>query len=193
MALPAWQSNIDYKKYDIIEEPSGSNIYYYSILDHTSGASGSSGSSGLSGTFYSNKTRWAGILEINGKKIPHFFWKPDGNTKYSIKAENQITRFGDGYEQRSKANIDNIVLSLQLSFSKRTYKEIVSILHFLNQRRGYEQFIYIPPCIYTTYSYNFPKQFVCKSWQHTTVFKENHTVTATFEEVPVERKFSIIR
>jgi phage-related protein len=199
MAIPNWENNINYKKYDIIEEPDGSNIFYYATFDHnsslsgTSGSSGSSGSSGTTGTFYTDKVKWAGILDINGDKVPHFFWKPDYNTRYSIKSEVKKIKYGDGYEQRSKANFDNILLNLDLTFSNRSYKEAVAIMHFLNRRKGYEPFIFTPEYIYTTYNYSSPLRWICKEWTHSHQFDENNIIKATFNQVPINGKFEIIR
>lgn len=195
MSLPNWENSKNYKQYDIIEEPDGSNIFYYAILNHTSLAttSGSSGSSGTTGTFYNDKVRWAGNLTVNGQVTPHFFWKPDFNVRYGIKAEVKKTKFGDGYEQRLKANIDNMLLSLDLTFSNRSYKEAVAILHFLNVRRGFGHFVYIPDNIYTTFRGQSNQFFVCKKWKHTPLFEENNRISCTFEQVPSINNYEVIR
>lgn len=195
MALPNWQNNKSYKQYDIIEEPDGSNIFYYAIVNHTSllSTSGSSGSSGTAGTFFNDKVKWAGIIDLNGKKHPHFFWKSDYDTRYTIKAETKITTFGDGYEQRSKVSMDNMLLNLDLTFSDRNYKEAVAILHFLNMRRGYVPFVFIPENIYTTFKSQSNKFFICKKWKHTPIFDENNRISCTFEQVPSVNDYEVIR
>jgi len=204
MAIPNWENNKTYKQYDIIEQPDNSGLFYYATIDHSSlldpqsssgssGSSVSSGSSGSSGTFYSDKVKWAGIVEINGEKVPHFFWRPDYNVKYEVRAEVNKTQYGDGYEQRSKANMDNILLNFGLTFSNRSAKEATAILHFLNQRRGYQQFLYFSSGPYASYSTSLSKRFICKSWKHSHVFDNNNRISCQFEEVPVNGKFEVIR
>lgn len=139
-------------------------LFYYSLIRQSSG------------TFDSSK--WGGIINYNGTNRPNFIWTPAYNSSLTIKPNVKTVQFGDGYSANSPDGINNILLPFNLTFDKRDNSETKAILHFLNQRKGAESFIYQPP-----FPYNINKIFICKNWDFSTIFENNHTIRAEFIEV----------
>lgn len=189
-SVTTWAVGTGYDKNDIVKPSSDITLHYYAREDHTSGStgtsgsSGSGGSSGYEGNFSSDKYRWDGVLRVGEVDAAHFFWKPDYGTVYTVNPRVKKLKFGDSYTQRTSKDVDNIILKLDLKFTNRNEKEISAIVHFLNLRKGYKQFVYIPPDPYATLSLNYPKRFICRNWDLQYVFKNSNSLNATFEEVP---------
>lgn len=163
--ISAWVGTTFYKKNAIVLN---NNLYYYSLVDHTSG-----------GNFNTDLTngKWGGVLSYNGEQKPFFFWKPSYNYRIPIKPDVQSIRFGDGYVQDVSNNISNIILRLELQFNDRDLDELTAILHFLHVRRGVERFLYIPPA-----PYNVVKKFVCQEFDSGQEFYDKYPLNVVFEE-----------
>lgn len=123
---------------------------------------------------------WGGIEEINGVKIPSFFWVPGYGSSVDNRPTVQNVTFGDGYSQRVSDSINSNLLNINLTFDKRRKKEATAILHFLHQRKGVEKFLFSPPEPYNPIKKSF---YVCMEWNSAFVFFDNYTITATFKEV----------
>jgi len=69
------------------------------------------------------------------------------------------------------------LLELNLSFNNRSDNEAYAILHFLEQHYGCIPFQFTPPA-----PYDQKKSFICEEWQHTYNYKNNHSITAKFNQ-----------
>lgn len=171
--VPNWTAK-DYLKYDIVNSPNnnGETEYWYALTDFTSATTPTTSDPnwGGRGSFQN-----AGVTE----NLPEFFWVPSYNQSSSIEPRVLTVKFGDGYEQRTPDGINNNLLTLDMSFDKRTEKETLSINHFLNTRRGANPFVFTPPAPFAT-----KKKFICKKFSTNYVFFDNYTVRASFIETP---------
>lgn len=140
---------------------------YYSLSNHTSGASFDSSLWGGYATF--SKT---------GEEKPEFIWIPSYNKRVNHSPKSKTIKFGDGYEQRTQDGINNELLNISLSFDGRDLLETEAILNFLYRMKGYLGFIYTPSA-----PYNSQKLYVCRNYEATQVFFNNFSITATFDEV----------
>jgi len=154
-----------YKNYIVFSD----NLYHYLISDSSSGTA----------VPISDAVNWGGTTNFNGTRMPSFIWDPSYNQSTKIQPKVLSVKFGDGYEQRIKDGINNDLLSLSLTFQKRSSVETTAINHFLSERKGAESFVFTPPAPFAT-----ANKFICKSFSTNYVFYDNYTVTATFNQVP---------
>lgn len=103
-----------------------------------------------------------------------FSWQPNFESKLSQEPKISVTKFGDGYEQRTPNGINNNpeVWSVEFTRSSASYPDVLT---FIQARGGVESFYWTTPFQQT-------KVFVCRKWS--IVRKEGHTVlTMDFEQV----------
>ena len=110
-----------------------------------------------------------------------FFWKPSIGLSISQQPRVLKLGLGGGYTQIYKDGINESLLSFDVKFDNRSDDEVYSILHFLEQHYGCIPFMFSPPAPYET-----PQNFVCQEWTHTYNFKNNHSITARFEQFPFD-------
>lgn len=108
-----------------------------------------------------------------------FFWKPSIGLSVSQKPRLTESSVGAGYTQLYRDGINESLLSLDLQFNNRNDEEAYAILHFLEQHLGYIPFLFTPPSPYDT-----AQNFVCEEWSHTYNYKNNHSISARFEQYP---------
>lgn len=159
-----WNTNINYNIEDIVFY---NGFYYYATTKHNSG-------------FSFDDSMWDGVINFNGTNKPFFLWKPSYNSEVPIKPAIKKIQFGDGYSQANPDGINNILLTLNLTFDLRTEAQARAILHFLNQRAGYQSFVFTP---LPPYAQN--KLFRCEDFSSSYVFKDNFTIRAVFNETPI--------
>lgn len=159
-----WAQNTNYDLYDIYKY---NNQYYYAIAKHNSG-------------IVFNSQFSDGIITYNNLSKPYFFFTPAYNNNDNIKPFIKKVQFGDGYSQSNPDGINNILLSLNLTFDKRSNSEARAILHFLHTRKGTESFVFTPP-----FPYNSNKLFKCEQWDHSQKFANHHIINVLFTEVVV--------
>lgn len=124
-------------------------------------------------------SRWGGVrVKSDSSKKGEFLWFPSYNSNVNVTPRINIIQFGDGYQQRAKDGLNAILLPFDYTFSERKLDEAVAILHFLHQRQGKESFYFTPPG-----PFGVLKLFICKEWSHSSIFQDNHTIRAKFEEV----------
>ena len=123
---------------------------------------------------------WGGLKSKNGKLVPEFFWRPSYGSSVENQPKVQKVVFGDGYEQRVADSINFNLIRVNLTFEKRRKKEATAILHFLNERKGLETFLFSPPEPYNPINQTY---YVCRNWSSSFTFFDNYTINATFEEV----------
>ena len=150
------------------EENSG-HQFYYTAPDNTYAAKPG----------YSAQTVWGGRTNHNGSNKPHFFWKPSYSANINKRPRVKSIRFGDGYEQRVADGINNNLNVIDITFENRDEREAAAILHFLEERKGTESFVFEP-----AKPYDKASLYVCRNWDSNFVFYDNYNIKVQFEEVP---------
>lgn len=160
-----WAPSVYYPKNSIVKN---GTYYYYALLDHTSNG----------GTFDTDSLKWGGIAtDSNGETKPQFIWVPSYQSNFNGNPRVKEIKFGDGYTQRSKDGINNILLDLEYNFDNRSLNEASAILHFLHTRQGTESFLFTPAPPFAK-----QKRFICNKWNHLPNFYDNHTVRIGLQE-----------
>lgn len=88
-----------------------------------------------------------------------------------------VTKFGDGYEQRRPAGLNNNLEKYSVTIRVKR-GEVRYLRDFLNRHAGVKSFMWTPP-----YSYQ-PIKVVCRKWS-SKVGMLNVTFTTIFEQVVV--------
>ena len=163
-----WAADITYSKFDIVYY-SGHNVSSLSGYFYYSGDSPTTSSS-------TNKPNEASTVWTNR----NFFFKP---TQISESQKPRIlkTDFANQYTQRASDGLNTNLLKLDLAFDGRDNKEAKALTHFLINKQGYESFGFVPPKPYQQ-EYKF---FVCQKWSENVLFDENKSISASFEEYPL--------
>ena len=73
-------------------------------------------------------------------------------------------------------------MNINLNFEGKSEKEAKAITHFLINKKGYESFKFSPPKPYN----QSDKIFVCNSWTDDFIFSDNRSLTASFQEMPID-------
>lgn len=103
-----------------------------------------------------------------------FTWRSNFESKLSQEPKVNVTKFGDGYEQRTPSGINNNPETWAVEFT-RSSASYPDVLAFIQARGGVESFYWATPFEQT-------KIFVCRKWD--LVKKQGHIVlTMNFEEV----------
>lgn len=108
-----------------------------------------------------------------------FFWRPSIGLNVNQKPRLSRIALGAGYTQTFNDGINESLLMLDFNFNNRTDSEARAILHFLEQHYGCIPFNFTPPAPYDT-----SQNFVCQEWSHTYNYKNNHSISARFEQYP---------
>lgn len=165
-SISNYDNGATYNLHDIVRYPSDTNNFYYSLTDNHNGNTPSTSSS-----------QWGGISSKNGVLKPKFIWR----TNYGIIARHDPSTLEikfEGYSQRIVNNINNDLLELQLIFDLRTEKETAAIIHFLYSKRAQDSFLFTP-----SPPHDLEKLFICKQFNDTYNYYNNHKIDALFEEV----------
>ena len=109
-----------------------------------------------------------------------FYWKPSLGLTVSQSPQLLDMNMNGSYSQIHKDGINNNLLNLELNFNNRDDAEVYAILHFLEQHYGAVPFLFSPPA-----PYEKKKAFICQEWSHAYNFKNNHSVSARFEQFPI--------
>jgi len=108
-----------------------------------------------------------------------FFWKPSLGLEVQQNPRVSEISVRNGYTQVYEDGINESLLKLNLNFNNREDDEARAILHFLEQHYGCIPFNFSPPAPYET-----TQNFICEEWTHTYNHKNNHSISATFEQYP---------
>lgn len=128
----------------------------------------------------SDAVNWFGAKEgEDGVNRPCFEFVPSYGNQINSSPRVNVIQFGDGYEVRRPDGIHANLLNINLTFDLRSEKEATAILHFFKEKNSVESFLFTPPT-----PYNKEKIFICRQWQSTNNFFDNHTINAVFNEVP---------
>ena len=88
-----------------------------------------------------------------------FTWSPDLGSTLISKPTVQVTKFGDGYENRLQSGLNPVAERWSLSFSM-SQAQALSAHAFLKARAASESFIWTSP-------HNVTNFFVCREWKVT--------------------------
>lgn len=101
----------------------------------------------------------------------------DINQKPEVKTAN----IDKNYDPETKSGVNaNNNFKLKFVFEKRNEKEALEILLFFEKHFGHKSFQFALPDPYSKEGRQ--RFFYCPMWEHTYVYKDNHTISATFIE-----------
>ena len=165
-----WAEGETYNKFDIVYY-SGHNISNHSGYYYNSGHSdevAASSENGPEGT----DTLWT-------KDV--FYFNPSA---FSITQEPRMLKseLNREYTKRWNDGINTNLLNVNLSFEGKSEAEAKAIIHFLINKKGYESFKFSPPKPYNQNN----KIFVCQNWSDNFIFSDNRSLSAQFQETPLD-------
>lgn len=111
-----------------------------------------------------------------------FFWEPSVGMQLQSEPKVTSVSFGDGYNQRFDDGINNQLMTLELKFEQRSDTEAYGIEHFLREYGGVTAFSYTPPPPYDRVT---GKMWICSKWSCQKNFKNNNSLSATFDQVVI--------
>jgi phage-related protein len=166
-----YTGNFNYYENDVVFY-TGNHEYYYCINDNNNIAPVQENI---------EWTRESGLFSnINtGYWTQDFNWKPSIGLSVDQKIRINNVSFDGKYTQIYQDGINESLLNLDLQFNNRDDEEAYAMLHFLEQKMGCKPFVFKAPS-----PYDSVKNFVCQEWSHSYVHKNNHNITARFEEFP---------
>jgi phage-related protein len=170
---PSYDSSETYQKNDIAYSEINNQYYYW--YNQT-------GVAGKDPVIKNSEwTRASGeYADINKEYwTREFFWLPSIGLNVNQKPRLNTVSLSSKYTQIYNDGINESLLKLNLKFNNRSDEEAYAILHFLESHLGYIPFLFSPPA-----PYEAPQNFVCQSWDHTYKYKNNHDITAVFEQYP---------
>lgn len=92
--------------------------------------------------------------------------------EFAIK-ENDFTA---GYTQRDRDGVNNVRDTWNITFPELTYADMSELWEFLNSRKGYKAFLWVPP------RESKIRQWLCQKLQRSAVSSNSWTIEATFQE-----------
>lgn len=107
---------------------------------------------------------------------PTFSYIPSYPARKTKQPKIRSAKFGDGYEQRQTAGINNSPNVYDLQFTRRTTTEADAIEAFLEARAGVNYFNWTPPN-------GTEGKYICKSWSRDLDFGNQETIICAFEQV----------
>lgn len=157
-----WEANKVYYTNDIMTD---SGFFYYSLKDHSSSVV--------------NFENFGGVLTIGQTTLPSFIWKPSYGSQVKMEPPIKSVKFGDGYEQRYKTNIENSLYEFDLKFEARNDNEALAIYHFLySKEEKYLFFWQMPDPL------NMIKTFLAKELSLVRNFNGNNSISVKFIQKP---------
>jgi len=160
---PEWKWNYSYQKDDVVffkSNDMGINNFFYCTRDHVSSADNSP-------------------ISENSNWTQDFKWEPDLNSSIQVKLDvdkndsSTLTTF-------TKVKKNTAVFPINYSFSNISTKQLIAMLHFLENKCGYRRFAHKPPKVF-----NRPKVYICESWSHSFVYDDCHNLSVSFKEDPL--------
>jgi len=120
-----------------------------------------------------------------------FEFRPSNIFSLSHSPKHKQSTVNDFYKKYSKYGLNPSLNNITLEFNMRKNLEAKKILLFLESHLGYKKFGFNFQKDYNNFDYvasnatslNKPiSTFFCPEWTHTVVYKNNHTISATFIE-----------
>lgn len=183
--VETWVSGKTYAKNDVVARITYAGLvsstnkvpktikYYYNLTGSNTGTAPES-----------DTTNWGGFTTVNNKEVPFFLWKPSYNISTRHNPAVTTVKFGNGYEQRNQDGLFSGLISMEVTFEKRTEQEARAIVHFLKSRKAVESFAVksLPNLYSDNTSDGWRKRFVCPSFTSNFTFYNNYSITATFRQ-----------
>ncbi len=107
---------------------------------------------------------------------------PDKGFSRSNEPRVYTAEFGDGYEQRLAAGINNIKQSFSVSFANRPKDEIDDIVAFFESKKGATAFDFVYSDT-NSGSNEESVKVVCADWSQTWDYDDFYSLSATFRRV----------
>lgn len=168
-----YSSSEYYEKNDIVYNSANGSHYYWSGDSSAAGKPPSEQQSSWTREYGYHK-------DVNTNYWTRtFFWKPSLGLNVSEKPRMLQVGFGAGYSQTFLDGINESLLTFDLQFNNRDDSEAKAILHFLEQHYGCRPFSFVAPA-----PYDKDINCVCQEWSHTYNYKNNHSISAKFEQYP---------
>ncbi len=122
-------------------------------------------------------------------EVRNFDHKPSLAFSLEQTPDNIQSSFVKYYNKKFKRGINGNLSTFNLTFEQRSDEEASEILQFLESHLGYKKFRFQMPRPYlkdgsyiTSPSRPYISSFYCPSWGHDIIYKNNHTISATFIE-----------
>ena len=141
---------------------------------------------------YLPKCHFQGGLNLEtGLEQRVFDFRPSNVFSLSHSPKHKQSTVNDFYKKYSKYGLNPSLNNITLEFNTRKNIEAKKILLFLESHLGYKKFGFNFQKDYNNFDYtpsnatslNKPvSTFFCPEWNHTVVYKDNHTISATFIE-----------
>ena len=107
--------------------------------------------------------------------------RPDKNMSAQSTPNVRVTDFGDGYQQRIAAGINNLAQNYSVAFSNRTKEEIDDIVAFFVSKGGVTNFTFTIPD--SNNSGETAIKVICEKWGQIYRVGDYYSCTATFKRV----------
>jgi phage-related protein len=162
--LRVWAAGNSYKKYDILYNNVNANKlnnFYYCSGDHLS----------------SNSNSPTGV---NSAWSQDFFFSPDIGFQNDVSIQVSKVEFKNSFPLRIKTKKNTATFNTNYKFTDINDKQLLCMLHFLENKAGYRKFRHQIPSVY-----NRPKVFFCPEWSHTWKYKNHHDLDVTLIEDPL--------
>jgi len=121
-------------------------------------------------------------------EVRSFTFSPDINFSINFKSLDKQITLENNYSLFVKNKMHSSLMSISLSFSRRSDQELKSILYFLESHLGYIPFRFKVPENYNkineneNFKKNIKRAFYCPKWTHSYNFKNNHSIKTDFIE-----------
>jgi len=112
---------------------------------------------------------------VNSAWTQSFYWAPDVGASTDVNFD--LYQFNGAWKRKHKTDKNIAKTPMRYSFSSISRKQLVSMLHFLENKGGYRRFEHQIPTVF-----NKPKIFRCESWDHTWKTKDSHDLVLTLNE-----------
>jgi phage-related protein len=159
-----WSNGESYKKYDIIYSGINTNKlnnFFYCSGDHLSSDSNSP-------------------TGANSAWTQDFFFSPDIGFQNDVKIQVTKLDFKNSFPLRIKTKGNTAKFDISYKFTNINDKQLLCMLHFLENKAGYRKFRHQIPSVY-----NRPKVYHCPQWTHTWKYKNHHDLNVSFIEDPL--------
>jgi phage-related protein len=158
------EASESYKKYDVVYKQVNDvklSNFFYCTQDHTSSAGNSP-------------------TGVDSVWTTEFFFEPDIGFQNDVAIQVSKVEFKNSFPLRIKTKKNTATFATTYKFTSINDKQLLCMLHFLENKAGYRRFKHQIPSVY-----NRPKVFFCPEWSHTWKYKNHHDLDVTLIEDPL--------
>lgn len=129
-------------------------------------------------------------FEISGTDITTATIRPDNDFSRNYKPNVRVAEFGNGYQQRAKPGINNIVETFAMQFKNREKSAADDIIKFFNDKAGVTSFNVTVPDDNSTSTDQYGNKVstikvICESWSQQYNNANHYNVNANFKRLYV--------